>query len=40
MPGASFEAFFHELAQVPPDFPMIAALFGKYGMEVLSPPGL
>ncbi|BCX04972.1 MAG: hypothetical protein KatS3mg053_2910 [Candidatus Roseilinea sp.] len=42
-PGASFEAFFHELAQVPPgppDFPMIAALFGKYGMEVLPPPGL
>jgi quercetin dioxygenase-like cupin family protein len=42
-PGASFEQFFHELAEVPPgppDFPMIAALFGKYGMEVLPPPGL
>ncbi len=42
-PGASFEQFFHELAQVPPgppDFPMIAALFGKYGMDVLPPPGL
>lgn len=42
-PGTSFEQFFHELAQVPPgppDFPMIVALFGKYGMEVLPPPGL
>jgi quercetin dioxygenase-like cupin family protein len=42
-PGASFEQFFHELAQVPPgppDFPMIVALFGRYGMEVLPPPGL
>jgi len=42
-PGASFEDFFHELAHMPPgppDFPKIAALFGKYGMEVLPPPGL
>lgn len=42
-PGASFEQFFHELAQVPPgppDFTMITALFGKYGMEVLPPLGL
>lgn len=42
-PGANFEDFFNELAQVPPgppDFPMIAALFGRYGMEVLPPPGL
>jgi hypothetical protein len=42
-PGASFEKFFQELAQVPPgppDFPMIAALFARYGMEILPPPGL
>ncbi|NJM41434.1 MAG: cupin domain-containing protein [Anaerolineae bacterium] len=42
-PGASFEQFFHELAQVPPgppDLQMIGALFGKYGMDVLPPPGL
>lgn len=42
-PGASFEKFFHELAQVPPgppDLQMIGALFGKYGMDLLPPPGL
>jgi uncharacterized cupin superfamily protein len=42
-PGASFEQFFHELAQVPPgppDVPALAALFGRYGMELLPPPGL
>lgn len=42
-PGASFEQFFHELAQVPPgppDVSALAALFGRYGMELLPPPGL
>lgn len=42
-PGASFEQFFHELARVPPgppDLPALTALFGKYGMELLPPPGL
>jgi quercetin dioxygenase-like cupin family protein len=40
-PGESFQKFFRELAQVPPgppDFPKIAALFGKYGMDILPPP--
>lgn len=41
-PGASFEQFLHELGHVPPgppDVPLLAALFGKYGMELLPPPG-
>jgi quercetin dioxygenase-like cupin family protein len=40
-PGTSFEQFLHELVQLPPgppDIPLLAALFGKYGMELL-PPG-
>lgn len=39
-PGASFEQFLHELVQLPPgppDLPLLAALFGKYGMEILPP---
>ncbi|HUS14848.1 MAG TPA: cupin domain-containing protein [Chloroflexia bacterium] len=41
-PGTSFEQFLHDLGQVPPgppDLPRLAALFGKYGMELLPPPG-
>jgi mannose-6-phosphate isomerase-like protein (cupin superfamily) len=40
-PGSSFEQFLHELVQLPPgppDIPALAALFGKYGMELLPPP--
>jgi mannose-6-phosphate isomerase-like protein (cupin superfamily) len=40
-PGSSFEQFLHELVQLPPgppDIPVLAALFGKYGMELLPPP--
>jgi quercetin dioxygenase-like cupin family protein len=40
-PGSSFEQFLHELVQLPPgppDVPLLAALFGKYGMELLLPP--
>lgn len=39
-PGTSFEQFLHELVQLPPgppDVPLLAALFGKYGMELLPP---
>lgn len=39
-PGRSFEQFLHELLQLPPgppDVPLLAALFGKYGMELLPP---
>ena len=39
-PGASFEQFMHELVSLPPgppDIPQLAALFGKYGMELLPP---
>ena len=41
-PGSSFEQFMHELVSLPPgppDMQQIAALFGKYGMEILPPPG-
>jgi mannose-6-phosphate isomerase-like protein (cupin superfamily) len=37
-PGSSFEQFLHELVQLPPgppDIPQLAALFGKYGMDLL-----
>lgn len=40
-PGISFEQFLHELVHLPPgppDLPLLAALFGKYGMELLPPP--
>jgi quercetin dioxygenase-like cupin family protein len=39
-PGTSFEQFFHELVQLPPgppDILVLAALFRKYGMEILPP---
>lgn len=39
-PGISFEQFLHELVQLPPgppDVPLLAALFGRYGMELLPP---
>jgi quercetin dioxygenase-like cupin family protein len=38
VPGASFEPFFDELAALPsgpPDPERIAAIFGKYGMELV-----
>jgi quercetin dioxygenase-like cupin family protein len=37
-PGTSFERFLHELVSLPPgppDIPLLSALFGKYGMELL-----
>jgi len=40
IPGAGFEKFFGELAALPkgpPDLAKVAAIFGKYGMEVLPP---
>jgi quercetin dioxygenase-like cupin family protein len=40
-PGGSFEQFMHELVALPPgppDVAQLAALFGKYGMELLPPP--
>ncbi|MCA9839659.1 MAG: cupin domain-containing protein [Trueperaceae bacterium] len=43
-PGASVEQFFEDLAalpsDVPPDMEKIIAIFGKYQMEVLPPPGM
>ncbi len=41
VPGASFEKFFDELAALPseaPDMARVAAIFAKYGMEVLPQP--
>ena len=40
-PGANFEPFFDELGALPPgppDLAAVAALFGRYGMEILPPP--
>ena len=40
-PGASFQAFFRKLAEVPPgppDMTKIAALFAEYGMNIQQPP--
>jgi quercetin dioxygenase-like cupin family protein len=42
IPGANFEEFFEELGALPegpPDLAKVAAIFGKYGMEILPPPG-
>jgi quercetin dioxygenase-like cupin family protein len=42
IPGANFEQFFEELGALPagpPDMAKVVAIFGKYGMEVLPPPG-
>ena len=39
-PGASFEAFFEELAALPagpPDPAVLVPLFARYGMEILAP---
>ncbi len=39
-PGTSFEQFLHELVSLPPgppDLPLLASLFGKYGMDLLPP---
>ena len=41
-PGESYQNFFRELADIPPgppDLAKVAALFSKYGMSVLPPPG-
>jgi mannose-6-phosphate isomerase-like protein (cupin superfamily) len=40
-PGANFEPFFDELGALPPgppDLAYVAALFGRYGMDILPPP--
>lgn len=41
-PGASFEQFFAELgalpADQPPDMEKVAEIFGRYDIEILSPP--
>jgi quercetin dioxygenase-like cupin family protein len=40
-PGTSFEQFLHELVQLPPgppNVPVLAALFGKYGMKLMPSP--
>jgi len=42
IPGTSFEEFFEELAALPegpPDLEQVAAIFARYGMEILPPPG-
>lgn len=43
IPGANFEQFFEELGALPaggpPDMAKVVAIFAKYGMEVLPPPG-
>jgi quercetin dioxygenase-like cupin family protein len=39
-PGTSFEQFLYELVSLPPgppDMLRVAALFGKYGMEIIPP---
>lgn len=41
-PGASFEAFFNKLGELPagpPDMTKLTELFGEYGIELLPPPG-
>lgn len=41
-PGGNFQAFFHELAAFPPGPPdpaVLGELFGRYGIELLPPPG-
>jgi quercetin dioxygenase-like cupin family protein len=44
VPGRSFEQFFAELGALPtdapPDMQKVVAIFARYGMEVLPPPGL
>jgi quercetin dioxygenase-like cupin family protein len=44
VPGGSFEQFFTELgalpADAPPDMQKVVAIFKRYGMDVLPPPGL
>ena len=43
VPGAKFEKFFEELGSLPtdgpPDMGKVVAIFNKYDMEVLPPPG-
>lgn len=42
IPGANFEEFFEELGALPegpPDLEKVAAIFVRYGMEILPPPG-
>jgi hypothetical protein len=41
IPGANFEEFFEELDALPdgpPDLKKVAAIFAKYGMEILPLP--
>lgn len=44
VPGGNFEQFFNELgalpADAPPDMQKVVAIFNRYGMDVLPPPGL
>jgi mannose-6-phosphate isomerase-like protein (cupin superfamily) len=44
VPGGNFEKFFAELGvlsmEAAPDMQKVVALFNRYGMEVLPPPGL
>jgi quercetin dioxygenase-like cupin family protein len=44
VPGSSFEQFFAELGALPtdapPDMQKVVAIFNRYGMDVLPPPGL
>ena len=41
VPGANFEPFFDELGALPPgppDLAKVAAIFGKYDIQILPPP--
>jgi quercetin dioxygenase-like cupin family protein len=41
IPGGNFEAFFEELNMLPPgppDMAQVAAIFGKYHIDILPPP--
>jgi hypothetical protein len=41
VPGANFEPFFDELGALPPgppDLAKVAAIFGKYDIQLLPPP--
>jgi quercetin dioxygenase-like cupin family protein len=44
VPGGNFEHFFNELGALPTDAPSdmqkVVAIFKRYGMDVLPPPGL
>ena len=43
VPGANFEPFFDELGALPPgppDLAKVAAIFGKYDIQILPPPDM